>query len=81
MRGKYDGSKRSWRKRNCAYADVPAYHTGCDARHRFRFADHSVRLTHESRLSNLSGTKLDRGYLTTQVVALCRRRVVHWTDG
>jgi hypothetical protein len=41
----------------------------CDARHR-RFAHHSVRLTHGSRLSNLSGTKLDRCCLTTQALAL-----------
>src|SRR5262249_51384946 len=53
----------------------------CGARHRVRFSDHSLRLTHESRLSNLAGTKLDRGYLTTQLVALSRRRVAHWTDG
>src|SRR5262245_38337548 len=42
----------------------------CDARHRSRFAHHSARLTHGLRLSNLSGTKLDRCCLTTQALAL-----------
>src|SRR5215510_4205227 len=43
----------------------------CDARHRFRFPDHSVRLTHGSRLSNLSRNDAgQRLFDNTQVVAL-----------